>query len=115
MDPSGRRRRFARVAGIVAGCLLAAYMVVVASGLLTGSGAPFTPWPGVTGTPRAAPPARGGVAPPGRSPSRRASPSPDPRPRPTRATASPRPSASARGHGHAFGLTKRPNPRKPTG
>jgi hypothetical protein len=119
-DPSGRRHRLARTLGIVVGCLLAAYMVVVAFGLLSGSGAPFTPWPGASSTPQGAPAARGGGAPPGPSPSGHASatptPSPSTRPRTTQSsTPRPTPVATTRANGRAHGLTKSPNPKKPAG
>jgi hypothetical protein len=45
VDPSGKRRRLVVWAGITAGCVLAAYLAIVAFGLVTGSGAPLTPWP----------------------------------------------------------------------
>ncbi|MCW2945404.1 MAG: hypothetical protein JWR24_2121, partial [Actinoallomurus sp.] len=61
VDPTGRRRRLVRNAGIVVGCVLTAYLVVVGFGLVTGTGVPLTPWPDVKPSHQAALPGNGGL------------------------------------------------------
>lgn len=126
VDPSGRRRRIVRRAGIALGCLLAAYLVIVAFGLVTGARAPLTPWPDVKPSARNALPGHGAPV-TRRERSRPATPTPTPTPRPSsRAGASPtaRSSPTTRrtppsstttrpGKGRAYGVTKSPNPKKP--
>lgn len=125
VDHTGRRRRLARNVGIAVGCALVAYLAVVAFGLVSGSGAPLTPWPDA-GPSRvgALPPQRGsaghGTARP-RTTQRTAVPTPS-----SRETSAPRSRTSSRtapgtaaptparaGRGHAYGVTKSPHPKKP--
>ena len=127
VDSTGRRRWFARAAGIVAGCCLTVYLVVVAVGLTVGARAPFTPWPGGKPSTRTGLPGHGAVTPQPLSPR-----SGSPRPRndskrapgapgdttPTARTSatsgsSPAPRASQAAKGRAYGRTKSPNPKKP--
>jgi hypothetical protein len=69
VDPSGRRRWIFRRGGIAVCWLVAGFLVVVGIGLITGVGAPLTPWLGAdrsaktvsasrTGIPSSAPPPR---------------------------------------------------------
>lgn len=128
VDPSGRRRRIARNAGIVVGCLLAAYLAIVAFGVVTGSRVPLTPWP--AGMPSA------GAASPGRDDVLRTVPTnaatgaharphtaasasgarptaaaaPAPATSSARASASPTPTLP--GRGHAYGRTRAPHAKK---
>lgn len=126
VDPSGRRRRIARNAGIVVGCLLAAYLAIVAFGVATGSRVPLTPWP-------ASMPSAGARSPDGdvlrTVPAHQAT-TPRVQPhtaasasgaRPTAAapapaTSSARTSAGSAptlpGRGHAYGITRAPHPKK---
>lgn len=132
VDRTGRRRRFARNAGIAVGCLLAAYLAVVAFGLVSGADAPMTPWPAPKASYRAVPPPRHGESaarerdasrpevrptPSGTLPSRRvhapSSPSTTKAPTTAPTTAPAAPPAAQPGQGHAYGRTKSPNPRKP--
>lgn len=128
VDHTGRRRRLARNVGIAVGCVLVAYLAVVAFGLVSGSGAPLTPWPD-------AGPSRGGALPPQRGSAghgtarpratqRTAVPTPStPTGRETRAPRSRTPSRTApgtaapttarAGRGHAYGVTKSSHPKKP--
>lgn len=121
VDRTGRRRRLARNAGIAVGCLLAAYLAVVAFGLVSGAGAPMTPWPAAKPSHPAALPRHD------RNPARQETPRPEAKPTPSATVRSrrPHPSSSAPatapaatstaqpGQGHAYGRTKSPNPRKP--
>lgn len=134
VDPSGRRRRFARATGIIAGCIIAAYAVVIVFGLITNTRIPLTPWPSAGAPHRADAPGQGLRLRVGRP-----VPSPDhvgmvapqqPRPttRPvtrtpshagTKPTATPIPTTAPTtasthpNNGHAYGRTKSPNPKKP--
>jgi hypothetical protein len=45
VDHTGRRRRLTRGAGLAVGVILVAYLGVLVVGLVSGSGAPLTPWP----------------------------------------------------------------------
>ncbi|WP_433327703.1 hypothetical protein [Spirillospora sp. CA-294931] len=45
VDASGRRAKGARRLGVLAGGLLAAYLAVVGTNLMTGADVPLTPWP----------------------------------------------------------------------
>jgi hypothetical protein len=123
VDRTGRRRRLARAAGIVVGCLLAAYVAVVAFGLVSGAGVPMTPWPAATPSHRVVPPLEARVAAPrdgakatptprATAPSRHVRPAGG-APATTRTTASPTASTAKPGQGHSYGRTKSPNPRKP--
>lgn len=123
VDPTGRRRRIARGVGIAVGCLLTAYLAIVAFGLATGSGAPLTPWPDAKPSQHDAAPRLGVRHPKPRSfhsaskrPTVRSSPSGA---APTAQTAPPatRPATTAPttthpGRGRAYGLSKSPNPKK---
>lgn len=117
VDRTGRRRRLARNAGIAVGCLLAAYLSVVAFGLVSGADAPMTPWP-------APKPSHRTVLPrPGRIAARQDTPRPESKPTPSTTARSQRvrspgsaPAATPTAHpgqGRAYGRTKSPNPRKP--
>lgn len=133
VDPTGRRQRIARNVGIVVGCLLAAYLVIVAFGVVTGSRVPLTPWPAVRPTAGTAPPGHGDsvlrqvparATPAGRTTTQRRTAAPAsgtaPTTRatapatsptsPTSASASPTPTHS--GRGRAYGITKSPHPKK---
>ncbi len=126
VDPSGRRRRIARNAGIVVGCLLAAYLATVAFGVVTGSRVPLTPWPASRPSARAARPGHDDVlrrapvhtATTPRTRSRTTAPASgaSPTARATapagsaRASASPTPTHP--GRGRAYGLAKAPHPKK---
>jgi hypothetical protein len=125
VDRTGRRRRLARNAGIAVGCLLAAYLAVVAFGLVSGADAPMTPWPAAKPSHRAVLPRNGRIG------TRRDTPRPEAKPTPSATVRSRRthpPSgdpATARtsaptsasttqpGQGHGYGRTKSPNPKKP--
>jgi hypothetical protein len=128
VDPTGRRRLLVRTAGAVAGCVLAAYLGIVAVGLVIGTDAPLTPWPDVKPSQREALPGNGG-RPHKRAPSGRAvtgsAPATAPTVQPTgvpprtvpgtapTVAPKPTPTATQPGNGHAYGLTKSPNPRRP--
>ncbi|MEV5747541.1 hypothetical protein AB0L00_06950 [Actinoallomurus sp. NPDC052308] len=45
VDPTGRRGRIMRRAGIALGCLVAGYLILVGVGLAIGARVPLTPWP----------------------------------------------------------------------
>jgi hypothetical protein len=125
VDRTGRRRRLARNAGIAVGCLLAAYLAVVAFGLVSGADAPMTPWPAAEPSHRAVLPRNG------RIPTRQDAPRPEAKPTPsatvrsqpmhppsgaptTARTSAPAAASTAQpGQGHGYGRTKSPNPRKP--
>jgi hypothetical protein len=130
VDPTGRRRRLVRNAGIIVGCVLAAYLVIVGFGLATGTGVPLTPWPDVKSSHQAALPGNDELL-PKRGPSRPADTRPSavaapsgaaptarptsvPRSRTTPTTALPvvpAPTATQSGKGRAYGRTKSPHPR----
>jgi hypothetical protein len=133
VDPTGRRRRLVRNAGIVVGCMLAAYLVIVGFGLVTGTGVPLTPWPDVKSSHQAALPGNDGLltkrgpsrpagtrpsavaAPSGAAPTARPTSAPGSRTTPTTALpVVPAPTATATqpGKGRAYGRTKSPHPKK---
>jgi hypothetical protein len=110
------------VAGVVTGCLLAAYLVTIAVGLATGGGTPLTPWPRGTRPSHAAEADPGPRVAPHPSPSTTrpsARTSPDAAPSRVRssprtpATTAPATASSRPGKGRGRGLTKSPNPRRP--
>jgi hypothetical protein len=125
VDRTGRRRRLARNAGIAVGCLLAAYLAVVAFGLVSGADAPMTPWPAPKPSHRTVLPRHGRIA------ARQDTPRPEAKPTPSatvrsqrvhppssppttaRSTAPAAASTAQPGQGYAYGHTKSPNPRKP--
>jgi hypothetical protein len=125
VDPTGKRRRLAGWAGITAGCLLVAYLAIVGFGLVTGSGAPLTPWPEAKPShPDAAPRAIGPQLMPRSSPSatkRRMVSAPPSGAAPVAARSVPAathpataaPTTTHPGRDRAYGLTKSPNPKKP--
>lgn len=107
--------------GIAVGCALTAFLVIVAIGLVTGSGAPLTSWPGTKPSHREAAPrehqARHQSKP---SPSVKTQPSVSPsgtRPATHNEPAATHPATTAPanppGRGHAYGLSKAPHPKKP--
>lgn len=126
VDSTGRRRRFGRALGIMAGCLLLAYIVVIVIGVTAGTKAPFAPWPKAKPSVHTAPRDRSAPARPlgprsgsprsGKPVSQRSSvasaTSPKPHAAGTAASA-PAPKATQATRGRAFGRTKSPNPRKP--
>ncbi|HZE30230.1 MAG TPA: hypothetical protein VE198_02190 [Actinoallomurus sp.] len=121
VDGTGRRRRLVRLAGIVVGVLVAAYLAIVAFGFVGGTRMPLTPWP-------AAKPSRGDALPAQQPSPRRAGDRPTATPlsaastppasTPTRSTSRPRtsppatPSASHPNEGRAYGRTKSPHPKR---
>jgi hypothetical protein len=125
VDRTGRRRRLARNAGIAVGCLLAAYLAIVAFGLVSGADAPMTPWPAPKPSHRAVLPLQGRIA------ARQDTPRPEAKPTPSatvrsqrvhptssapttaRTTAPAAPSTTQPGQGHAYGRTNSPTPKKP--
>ena len=123
VDRTGRRRRLARNAGIAVGCLLAAYLAVVAFGLVSGADAPMTPWPKPSHS--AALPRHGRIEARQETPRPEAKPTPSatvrsqrvrqPSSAPTtaRTTAPASTSTAQPAQGRAYGHTKSPNPRKP--
>ncbi|GLY75197.1 hypothetical protein Airi01_034640 [Actinoallomurus iriomotensis] len=125
VDRTGRRRRLVRNAGIAVGCLLAAYLAVVAFGLVSGADAPMAPWPAPKPSHRAALPRHDGMTarPDTPRPAARPTPSATARTRraqpprsaatTTRTTAPAATSTTQPGQGRAYGRTKSPNPRKP--
>jgi hypothetical protein len=127
-DPSGRRRKVLRFAGIGSMAVLAAFLVATVMAVTGGPRAPLTQWAvpqapssgakhsgdqaltggkSRSGAPRASSgtvgPASGGTTVPGQSASTPPSGAPSARPTPSPATASraASPTATARGHGHA--------------
>lgn len=134
VDRTGRRRRLARNAGIAVGCLLVAYLAIVAFGLVSGADVPMTPWPAPKTSHRAVPPRHGESAvrernasrpavrptPSGTLPSRgaQAPSSPSTKAPTTAPTSAPTTAPAAAptaqpSQAHAYGHTKSPNPRKP--
>ncbi|GAA4511743.1 hypothetical protein GCM10023191_076330 [Actinoallomurus oryzae] len=125
VDRTGRRRRLARNVGIAVGCLLAAYLAVVAFGLVSGADAPMAPWPDPKSSHRAEAPRHGRIAArpdtprpddrptPGATARSRGAHSPGSAPTTARSTAPAAASSAQPGQGHAYGRTKSPNPRKP--
>lgn len=101
-DVSGRRRRRMRLLGLVAGGAMAAYLVVMAVGLLGGPRASLIPWDGLHADSSAAAgigvPGEASSAPTQRAPDPSALPSPSTRPgapHSTAASGSSSPAASA--------------------
>ncbi|MCO6006559.1 hypothetical protein NE236_16360 [Actinoallomurus purpureus] len=140
VDPTGRRAKIMRRAGIALGCLVAAYLALITVGLATGARVPLTPWPQTKHSKSG--PAEDGLMPrsgarnplPGRSSAAGVPPS---GPAPTTATShaptggtrsaapgttapatpgSPTPpvvpttATTAPGKGHGYGRTKKPHP-----
>jgi hypothetical protein len=118
VDHTGRRRRLIRGAGLAVGVVLVAYLGVLVVGLVSGSGAPLTPWPAAK--PSAPAGHRGSAARPDRSrptvtgPAAVVAPgTPSGRPdsdaqRATTAPATASPTATRPGKGRGHWLTKSP-------
>jgi hypothetical protein len=120
VDPTGKRRRLVRWAGVTVGSLLAAYLAIVTFGLVTGGGAPLAPWPDAKPSHHDAAPREGAPLRPRSSSSVSKRPTVNKSPGTTahHAPATTQPATTAPttahpGRGRAFGLTKSPNAKKP--